>query len=347
MLHVGATEERSEPLRSRWKRPSLRRLLLVYFFLIHALFAAAAAYFLRDQPGWLILVELLFVLSLVGGWRLVQAFFVPLELIATGADLIEEEEFTIHFRGVAQPEFDRLLQIYNSMVDRLRDERVRIEEQNELLDRVVRASPGGIVVCGLDGEVVSVNPSAGRILGADPKDLVGTSPSDHPILGQADDLELGRAVVVAARAGRRIRCTRSEFRDRGFLRALFLVEELTDELRESEKQAYGQLIRLISHEVNNSVGPVSSLVGTVRNYGDRLEPQDRERFESGLDLAAQRLDHLRDFVEGFSDVVKLPDPQKAPHALDPVLTDVVEVLSPLFEEREITVKWSAWHHSAP
>ncbi len=322
---------------SRLRRPRLRTALLAYFFALHVLFAGAAIYFLRERPLWLLLVELLFILSLIAGWRLVRAFFVPLELIGTGADMIEEEEFTIHFRNVSQPEFDRLLEIYNSMVDRLHDERVRIEEQNELLDRVIDASPGGVVVCDLDGRISAVNPAAREILSVGSDTLIGTSPDEHPVLSQSD--ENRRSRVVSVRAGRRIRCTRTEFRDRGFVRHLYLVEELTEELRASEKDAYGQLIRLISHEVNNSVGPVSSLVDTIRYYGDRLETRDRQRFESGLDLAAQRLDHLRDFVEGFADVVKLPPPNKAPCDLDRVLDDVVEVMRPLLDERGLTVEW--------
>jgi len=114
---------------------------------------------------------------------------------------------------------------------------------------------------------------------------------------------------------------------------------LTEELRRSEKEAYGKLVRMISHEVNNSVGPVSSLVESIALYGRDLPAQDRQRFEAGLAVAANRLDHLRAFVDGFAAVVKLPPPTRAPCDLDAVLRDVVTLLSPILEQRRIVCHW--------
>ena len=70
--------------------------------------------------------------SIVFGVLLVRTFFVPLELIRTGAELIGERDFTSQFREVGQPEMDALIRIYNQMIDRLREERLQLQEQHLL-----------------------------------------------------------------------------------------------------------------------------------------------------------------------------------------------------------------------
>ncbi len=320
---------------SRRPKFTLRAKLIAYYLLLHLLLATAAAFLFLERPPWLFTAELLLILSLILGYALIRALFVPLQLIGLGADMLEEEEFTVHFRPVDQPELDRLLQVYNTMVDRLREERIRVQEQNELLDRVISASPGGIVVCDLDAKIRSANPAALALLGWEPEEAIGKDPGQHELLRPALAAEPGRPVIVPRPVSRRFRVTRSEFRDRGFPRTLFLVEELTEELLRSEREAYGQVIRLVAHEVNNSVGPVSSLVETVRFYADRLESEERRRFEAGLDLAAQRLEHLRGFVEGFAEVVKLPEPQRTHCDLDRMVADLLTLIAPTLEGQGI------------
>ncbi len=324
---------------SRGLRPSVRGWFLLYLFVIHAVLATAGVFLLRDRPLWLFVSEAVFLLFLLLGFRLVRGLFVPIELIRTGTTLLEEGEFTTRFRHVGQPELDELIEVYNRMAERLKDERLRVREQNEFLDRLIEASPGGVVVCDFEGRVAALNPAAGRILGADLSTLVGRSLVDDERLAPLAALAHGGSRLLSHPSGRLIRATRGEFRDRGFVRRFFLLEELTEELRRSEKEAYGKLVRMISHEVNNSVGPVSSLVESIALYGRDLPAQDRQRFEAGLEVATSRLDHLRSFVDGFAAVVKLPPPTPAPCDLDAVLRDVVTLLSPILEQRRIECRW--------
>ena len=107
------------------------------------------------------------MLSIVLGVLLVRSFFVPLELIRTGAELISERDFTSQFREVGQPEMDALIRIYNQMIERLREERLKAQEQHYFLDRVLTASPAGILTLDFDGRIDLVNPSARVLLGDD------------------------------------------------------------------------------------------------------------------------------------------------------------------------------------
>src|SRR4030095_6428685 len=83
---------------ARRGRMSLRAKIIAYLVLIHAVLAAISVLVLRENRLWLLAVEALFVLSVVLGALLVRAFFIPLELIRTGAELIGERDFTTQFR---------------------------------------------------------------------------------------------------------------------------------------------------------------------------------------------------------------------------------------------------------
>ena len=130
---------------------TLRLKIVLWFVALHLVFAAAAVFVLMQNRLLLFAVEGCFAVSILISYRLVTALFVPLDLIRTGAELIDERDFTSRFVPMGQPEMDRLIAIYNEMIDRLREERLAAEEQHHLLQRIVQASPSGIVICGFDG----------------------------------------------------------------------------------------------------------------------------------------------------------------------------------------------------
>ena len=130
---------------------SLRAKVILYLVLIHLVLGVISFIALRESRWLLLAVEALFVLSILLGSMLVRAFFVPLDLIRTGAELIGERDFTSQFREVGQPEMDALIRIYNQMIERLRDERLKLQEQHYFLDRLLAASPAGVADPGLRG----------------------------------------------------------------------------------------------------------------------------------------------------------------------------------------------------
>jgi two-component system, NtrC family, nitrogen regulation sensor histidine kinase NtrY len=299
---------------------TLRTKFILYLTILHLALAGVAAALLLERPLLLFLVEGLFVLSIAVGVRLVRALFVPLDLIHTGAELMDERDFTSRFVQVGQPELDTLIDVYNRMIDRLRVERLAAEEQHHLLQKIVDASPAAIVICDFDGNVERTNPAARRLLGDDP----------------LPDLAPGESRLVS-RGARRLKITRVEFRDRGFAKSFYVIEELTEELRLSEKAAYEKLIRMMSHEVNNSVGAVRSLLESSLRYAPQVSGADRDDFTSALTIASARIDALNRFMGAFADVVRIPQPRRAPACVAELVERVAALLRPELEERRITV----------
>lgn len=286
--------------------------------------AATAAFLLIDHPDWLFAAEALFVVSIVVGVRLLRGLFVPVDIIQTGAELIAERDFTTKFVPLGHPEMDTLIDVYNRMIDRLREERLAAEEQGQLLQKIVDASPAGIVLCDFDGNVQSMNPAAQRILGG----------------AALPDLAVGESRMLPHHGMRRIRASRAEFRDRGFPKSFYVVEELTEELRLSEKSAYEKLIRMMSHEVNNSVGAVRSLLESTLSYAPQVGEADRDDFRSALSIASARIDALNRFMAAFADVVRIPPPARAPTVVATLVERVAALLRPELTDRNIRLELS-------
>jgi hypothetical protein len=113
--------------------------------------------------------------------------------------------------------------------------------------------------------------------------------------------------VVQHEGRRRIRCQRGVFLDRGFTRSFLILEELTEEVRQSERAAYRKLVRMMSHEVNNSAGAVVSLLESCGLMAASLPEPARAESAEALEVAASRMRHLNAFMNGFA-----PGPRAAP-----------------------------------
>jgi signal transduction histidine kinase len=304
---------------------SLRTKIVLWFVALHLVFAAIAVVVLMENRLLLFAVEICFAVSVLVSYRLANAFFVPLDLIRTGAELIAERDFTSRFVPVGQPEMDRLIGVYNEMIDRLREERLAAEEQQHLLQSIVQASPSGIVICGFDGAVQQTNPAAAPLL-ADPR-----------VAEVLPTIAAGESRLVVLGGARRLKMQRAEFRDRGFVKSFVLLEELTEELRLSEKSAYEKLIRMMSHEVNNSVGTVRSLLESLLRYRDQIGGDDRDDFTTAVTVSSSRMDALNRFMSGFADVVRLPPPAPREVALAEVLEQLAALVRPELEQRRIAL----------
>jgi nitrogen fixation/metabolism regulation signal transduction histidine kinase len=317
---------------------SLRARFVAYLIAVHALMAATAALLVRQWPYSLLAAEAVLVISFLIGLVLIRGFFTSVSFIDDSAQLLEDSDFMSRYREVRQPSIDRLIRVFNRMVDSLRDERVRLQEQQQFLARVLKESPGGIVVLDFDGRIEMTNPAAQRLLQADADTVRRKSPADLGALGsELEALAEGQTHVAPIWGGRRVRVHRGSFVDRGFRRSFFLIEELTEELRQSEKAAYEKLIRMLSHEVNNTVGASNSLLNSCLTYGAQLTSDDRRDFEHAIGVVIARTAQLNAFMRSFADVVRLPLPQKTDVSIADLAKDLVRLLGGESERRRVRI----------
>ncbi|MGI4738637.1 MAG: sensor histidine kinase [Janthinobacterium lividum] len=293
------------------------RLRLVLFLLpLYVVLVALAAQVRLSSPGLFVACEATILVSAVLTWQLYRGLVQPVRLIEAGTAALAAQDFNLKFTPVGQPELDRLIGVYNQMLDALRQERIGQHEQSVLLERLIGASPAGVLLLDFDGHITSANAAAGRALGQPAAELAGQPvaalpPPWGPALAE---LVAGHPCTLRLPTGHTYRAAAAHFLDRGFQRRFVVLEELTQEILAQEKQAYEQLIRLMAHEVNNSIGAVSSLLGSLRHYAPQVDPADRPDFEQALAVSITRNTQLADFVASYARLVRLPPP--APHPLD-------------------------------
>jgi signal transduction histidine kinase len=127
--------------------------------------------------------------------------------------------------------------------------------------------------------------------------------------------------------------------DRGFPRPFLILEELTEELRRSERAAYEKLIRMMSHEVNNSLGAATSLLQSCLNYSSQIREADRADFESALRVATGRAERLGAFMKELADVVRIPAPNLQPCDVRGLLEGIEAVFRAELARRRIVWQW--------
>jgi two-component system, NtrC family, nitrogen regulation sensor histidine kinase NtrY len=318
---------------------TLRTKLVAYLIAAHVAFAAVAFGTLRTDPVLLLAAEALLAVSAATGVILVRAWIVPMRLVRDGTQLMEDGDFTARFRKTGHAEIDAMIGVYNRMIDALREERTRGREQEGFVQKLIAASPSGIVTLDHDGKVALLNGAADRFLEAPAGLVLGHSIGevDLPLARALAKLPEGASEIVTLHGRRRFKCARAVFYDRGHPRTFFLIEDLTAELHATEKAAYDKLIRMTTHEVNNSVAAVRSLLESVGTYAPQLADVDRPDFTRGIDVAITRLDHLNAFMRGFAEVVRIPPPERRPWILKDLVDDILVLMAPQLQARRIEV----------
>ena len=309
---------------------ALRTRLLLYLILLHLGLAGLAFLVVSNNPRWLLPVEALFALTLGLGGLLWRSFNTPLGLPPLRSEEPPNLDFTSQVRPIGIPQVDEVIGLYNGMVDRLRTQRLALEEQHFFLEKVLGATPAAILTLNHDRSVSFFNPAAERLLGIPADELLGRDLQDldHPLAHALAELETHTPRIVTLQGRRRVKATRARFFDRGAPRSFFVIEELTEELRASEKAAYEQIIRLMSHEVNNSVAAVISLLESCEDLLGSLPIEDRNDLLRALTVAGDRMQHLNQFMRGFAEVVRLPAPDPRPCDLRILLEDILHLLRP-------------------
>jgi nitrogen fixation/metabolism regulation signal transduction histidine kinase len=328
---------------------SLRWKFYLYLGFIHVVLAAVAVVFLMDHRLWFVALEGVLVLSLFTGIALVRAIFVPIDLVRSGVEFIAENEFSTKFREVKSPEIAALIQVYNQMISNLREERIRNEERENFLRDVIHHSPSGIVTLDLNERITTANPSAESLLGYPEAQLQGKQLAelDSEFAGQLVELKPYERRILWLHGRRRVKCQKLTFMDRGFSRPFFMLDELTEELHKTEKAAYGKLVRMMSHEVNNTVGAVNSLLQSSLTYEVQLSDPDQADYRNALQVAISRNERMNDFMQGFADVVRLPPPRLKPTDLQALVKDVALLMRPECEPRGIDIQWDLSHPFPP
>jgi nitrogen fixation/metabolism regulation signal transduction histidine kinase len=313
------------------------RLKFIFFILIlHFILVLLSLRLLQEHRLLFIGIEILIIVSVVISIYLYKSFIRPLNLISAGIESLKDKDFNTKFLKVGQPEMDDLIEVYNRMIDELRNERVKLKEQHYFLNKLINASPSGIIVFDFEDRISHLNPSARSLLNSG-DGVIGKrlSEIDGILPRKLSHLGEGESAIMNIDGLHSYKCRKSHFLDRGFRHHFVMIEELTEEILRTEKRAYGKVIRMMSHEVSNSIGAINSILSSSLNYRDQLKAEDKKDFENAVQVAIERNSRLSQFMTNFTDVVKIPPPAKESCDLNRLLSSVQVLMRPQCENNNI------------
>jgi len=336
---------------------TLRLRLGAYLLALHLLLFGAAAWLLIDRPVWFVAAEALLLGSLVLGFALLRRALEPLGYTRRFHDLLQDGHYANRLAAPASRELEELVAMFNTMLAALHRERLAAGEQQGFLDRLLEATPGAVLVFDFDGAVSLVNASALALLGIErpqghalPDWLAGTAPLARgldararerslDLIAQLDALPLGDSRLLTDLEGRRYRAQRGQFYDRGFARHFLMVEELTAELEDSERATYAKLVRVLAHEVNNTVAATRSVLDSLLFYRSQLLDADAADFATAIEAVKRRNLSLGEFIDRFTRVVKMPAPELRPVRVKEMVDDILWLNREQCASRGITLGW--------
>lgn len=252
----------------------------------------------------------------------------PLQTLSNLLAALREGDFSIRARGAApdDPLGEAMLEV-NFLGQILREQRLGALEATALLRTVMSEIEVAVFAFDSDQKLRLVNRAGERLLAQPAERLMGKGAAD---LGLADCLA-GESPSTLQMSfpggGGRFEVHRSTFRERGAPHQLLVLSDLSRALREEERQAWQRLVRVLGHELNNSLAPIKSIAGSLEGLVAREpRPADwQDDMQRGLGVIAARAESLNRFMDAYSRMARLPQPKQQPLDVSALIKRVVSL----------------------
>lgn len=299
-------------------------LLLVYFLLVSG-----------ESNLSKLIISILVLLWIVVLANLVrQKFLYQMRTLSTLVEGIRVEDYSFRSsRGREPGDLGDLYRQVNALADQLQSSHQKEQELRNLLEKIICHINVAIVACDSQQRIRLVNPLAAQLLACPADTLVGQEFS-ATVLGQlpfSDEPSLIDFKFPGAEG--RWQLIEQQYRDQGRPGKLLFITDLKQVLREEETKAWQRLIRVIAHEVNNSLTPISSISQTLQAEFASNPAIQQPQMLQGMELIGERAEHLKQFIAEYARIARLPEPQKMNVSLAPLLTKAVQ----FFAEKPVNV----------
>jgi two-component system nitrogen regulation sensor histidine kinase NtrY len=263
-------------------------------------------------PG---LVRATLAVVAIGTWlwvssQLVRHLATPLQTVSNLLAAIREDDFSIRARDTEGGDALATVMLeINALSDTLRSQRLGVQEATALLRGVMAEIDVAIFAFDNDARLVLVNRYGERLLDGNAADLLGQRAN---ALGLEAALSPRTGVMDATFPGAsgRWEVRQRRFWQGGIAHHMVVLADVSQPLRQQERDAWLRLIRVIGHELNNSLAPIKSIAGSLESLIGRTPPPDdwRTDMQRGLSIIATRADALNRFTTAYAALARLPAP---------------------------------------
>jgi two-component system, NtrC family, nitrogen regulation sensor histidine kinase NtrY len=248
-----------------------------------------------------------------------------LRVLSNVVSSMKEEDFS--FRATAALEDDAMGELameINSLAKALEMERLGSLERASLLRKVMTEAGAVILAFSPDGKVHLMNKAASELLAQDEEHILHRTAAD---LGIEDLLDGPTSETISRTFGsieKRWLVRRTWFRQHGVQHRLVVLSEASEALRAEERSAWQRLVRVLSHEINNSLAPIKSISWSLSRMPEFsvLSPAAQQEIRYGLEIVGSRADSLNRFLQSYTQLARLPRPSKQIFELAPLIFQV-------------------------
>ncbi|HWA96745.1 MAG TPA: ATP-binding protein [Terracidiphilus sp.] len=302
----------SERAKSRSKRSAVRRAWLFCLFL--SLPGLLFAGILGWQHGITTASAILAGISLLLYFLLITAALIeglvrPLQTLSNVVSSLREGDYSFRARGAgARDPYGELATEVNSLADLLQGQRVRSLEATALLARILEVMHSPLFAFDREDVLQLVNEAGTKFLGIPHARCYGRTARD---LGLVDLLAApDHSIQTFGSGASRWLLRKATFRQEGVPHTLLLLADVSRTLQEEEQTAWKRLIRVLGHELSNSLAPIKSIAGSLLARVETLtnDPDEQHDFRRGLGVVESRADSLHRFVQSYRTLAQLPRP---------------------------------------
>jgi nitrogen fixation/metabolism regulation signal transduction histidine kinase len=323
----------SEKNLRRRPRSALRRTRLFCFLLALPALALAGVFIYRhsiELPSAILLIACLILYLLIVTAALLEGVARPLQTLSNVLSSLREGDYSFRARGAGAPDaLGELAGEVNALADLLQKQRVRSLEATALLSRILEVMNAPLFAFDRDGLLKLVNNAGAKLLGLPQARCFGRTAHELGLkeLLNAPDQTIhsfsSEPSLVSEPARWLLR--KADFRQDGVPHTLLLLDDVSRPLQAEEQTAWKRLVRVLGHEISNSLTPIKSIAGSLlmrvnQPNADETMLRDLRR---GLGVIESRADALNRFAQSYRSLAQLPPPRLGPVPLGPLLERVV------------------------
>ena len=259
----------------------------------------------------------------------------PMQTLSNMVAAIREEDFSFRLRGGGREDtLADLIYEINSLAGRLQEQKISALEATALLKKVMMEIDVAVFTFDQQQRLRIVNRAGEQLMGRIAPRMLGLTAEE---LGLQEFLQApGPQTLQMTFPGKygRWAITHTSFRENGVPHELLIISDLSRALREEERQAWQRLIRVLGHELNNSLAPIKSIAGTLGSLTSRAALPDWfvQDMQQGLRVIESRVEALNRFMQAYTRLAKMPSPTRNRIELEPLVERAASL------ERRIQVK---------
>lgn len=302
------------PLGTSGRRLSFERRIHIWLYALGAP-ALVLCWVLLWQHMVAAMNQILILTAFAVAWAfavslLTEQIVRPLQTLANVVAALREDDYSFRARGARRNDAmgDLALEI-NALASMLQGQRAGALEAMVLVERVMGSMQSPVLAFDPEGRLRLLNTAGERVFQLRGRDAVGRSAAE---MNLTELLAMEDGGVVSSGLAARWMVKRSSFRMRGVPHTLLVLSDVSAALREEERLAWERLIRVLGHEINNSLTPIKSIAGSLRTRLAALGIGDAgEDFELGLEVIENRAESLNRFLEAYRQLMGVPAPRLA------------------------------------